>query len=35
MNKPTTVLDYSRRIERVARHIGAHLDQRSSSAWTS
>jgi AraC family transcriptional regulator len=27
MNKPATVLDYSRRIERVARHIGAHLDQ--------
>jgi AraC family transcriptional regulator len=27
MNKSATVLDYSRRIERVARHIGAHLDQ--------
>lgn len=27
MNKPATLLDYSRRIERVAKHIGAHLDQ--------
>ena len=27
MTKPLTVLDYSRRIERVIDHIGAHLDE--------
>lgn len=27
MTKPATILDYSRRIERVVEHIGAHLDE--------
>ena len=27
MNKPVTILDYSRRIERVIAHVGAHLDE--------
>ena len=27
MNKVSTILDYSRRIERVVAHIGAHLDE--------
>jgi AraC family transcriptional regulator len=27
MNKPSTILDYSRRIERVVQHIGDHLDE--------